>query len=147
MGLRILITNDDGMDAPGIAIMADIARALSDDVWIVAPDGNQSGAGHRLSFGHELTIEQRASRTYAIVGGSPADCVVAGMTHLLGDRPAWMITRRVAELQGANLLTLGDAVLNASFINRRLKEDFGIHGHLVRTLLTDLIRRERPDAR
>lgn len=67
--------------------------------------------------------------------------------HLLGDRPAWMITRRVAELQGANLLTLGEDVLNADFINRRLKEDFGIHGHLVRTLLTDLVRRERPDAR
>ncbi len=47
MTLRILITNDDGIDAPGIAIMADIARAISDDVWIVAPDSNQSGAGHR----------------------------------------------------------------------------------------------------
>ena len=67
--------------------------------------------------------------------------------HVLGDRPAWMIVRRVAELQGMNLLTLENHVLNAGFINRRLKEDFGIHGHLVRTLLTDLIRREQPDAR
>ena len=54
---------------------------------------------------------------------------------------------RVAELQGMNLLTLESHVLNAGFINRRLKEDFEIHGHLVRTLLTDLIRRERPNAR
>jgi hypothetical protein len=67
--------------------------------------------------------------------------------HVLGDRPAWMIERRVAELQGMNLLTLEDHVLNAGFINLRLKDDFAIHGHLVRTLLTDLIRRERPDAR
>ncbi|MBS3848668.1 MULTISPECIES: 5'/3'-nucleotidase SurE [Devosia] len=105
MGLRILITNDDGVDAPGIAIMADIARALSDDVWIVAPDGNQSGAGHRLSFGHELTIDQRDARTFAVVGGSPADCVVAGMTHLLGDRPADVV------LSGVNAgQNLGDIV-------------------------------------
>jgi hypothetical protein len=67
--------------------------------------------------------------------------------HVLGDRPAWMIERRVAELQGMNLLTLEGHVLNAGFINLRLKDDFAIHGHLVRTLLTDLIRRERPDAR
>ena len=67
--------------------------------------------------------------------------------HVLADRPAWMIERRVAELQGANLLTLGDTGLNKSFINQRLRKDFGIHGHLVRTLLTDLVRRERPDAR
>ncbi|KKK88570.1 hypothetical protein LCGC14_2741810, partial [marine sediment metagenome] len=67
--------------------------------------------------------------------------------HILGDRPAWMIARRVAELQDANLLTLTDAVVNEGFINLRLKDDFKIHGHLVRTLLTDLMRRERPDAR
>jgi 5'-nucleotidase len=105
MSLRILITNDDGVDAPGITIMADIARALSDDVWIVAPDGNQSGAGHRLSFGTELTIERRDARTFAVVGGSPADCVVAGMTHLLGDRPADVV------LSGVNAgQNLGDIV-------------------------------------
>ena len=105
MSLRILITNDDGVDAPGIAIMADIARALSDDVWIVAPDGNQSGAGHRLSFGHELTIEARGPRRFAVLGGSPADCVVAGMTHLLGDRPADVV------LSGVNAgQNLGDIV-------------------------------------
>lgn len=108
MGLRILITNDDGVDAPGIAIMADIARALSDDVWIVAPDGNQSGAGHRFTLGHELSIDRRDARTFAVVGGSPADCVVAGMTHLLGDRPADVV------LSGVNAgQNLGD-IINCS---------------------------------
>lgn len=108
MALRILITNDDGVDAPGIAIMAEIAHALSDDVWIVAPDGNQSGAGHRFTLGHELSIEQRTARTFAIVGGSPADCVVAGMTHLLGDRPADVV------LSGVNAgQNLGD-IINCS---------------------------------
>lgn len=108
MGLRILITNDDGVDAPGIAIMADIANALSDDVWIVAPDGNQSGAGHRFTLGRELHFEQHSARTFAVVGGSPADCVVAGMTHLLGDRPADVV------LSGVNAgQNLGD-IINCS---------------------------------
>ncbi|KKB79777.1 hypothetical protein VW35_04530 [Devosia soli] len=103
--MRILITNDDGVDAPGIAIMADIARALSDDVWIVAPDGNQSGAGHRFTLGRELALEQRGSRRFAVVGGSPADCVVAGMTHILGDHPADLV------LSGVNAgQNLGDIV-------------------------------------
>ena len=84
--LRILITNDDGVDAPGIAVMQEIARALSDDVWVVAPDGNQSGAAHRFTFGRELEIVPRSEGIFAIPGGSPADCVVAGMTHLCRDR-------------------------------------------------------------
>lgn len=57
-----------------------------------------------------------------------------------------MIDHRVAELHGANLLTLSDNILSNGFVNYRLKEDCGIHGHLVRTLINDLIRRHRPDA-
>jgi len=84
--MRILITNDDGVDAPGIAVMQEIARELSDDVWVVAPDGNQSGASHRFTFGRELQLEERAPKVFAVIGGSPADCVVAGMTHLCTDQ-------------------------------------------------------------
>lgn len=103
--MRILITNDDGVDAPGIAIMADIAAALSDDVWIVAPDGNQSGAGHRFTLGRELLLEQRGHRRFTVVGGSPADCVVAGMTHVLAGHPADLV------LSGVNAgQNLGDIV-------------------------------------
>ncbi|SMQ63805.1 5'-nucleotidase /3'-nucleotidase /exopolyphosphatase [Devosia lucknowensis] len=105
MSLRILITNDDGIDAPGIAIMAEIAAAISDDVWVVAPDGNQSGAGHRFSFGRELALEEHGHRRFAVTGGSPADCVVVGMTHLLADRPADLV------LSGVNAgQNLGDIV-------------------------------------
>lgn len=105
MSLRILITNDDGVDAPGIKVMAEIAAAISDDVWIVAPDGNQSGAGHRFSFGRELSFEELGPRRFAVTGGSPADCVVAGMTYLLGDRPADLV------LSGVNAgQNLGDIV-------------------------------------
>jgi 5'-nucleotidase len=105
MSLRILITNDDGVDAPGIAVMAEIAAAISDDVWIVAPDGNQSGAGHRFSFGRELALVEHGPRRFSVTGGSPADCVVAGMTHILGDRPADLV------LSGVNAgQNLGDIV-------------------------------------
>ena len=103
--MRILITNDDGVDAPGIAIMADIAAALSDDIWIVAPDGNQSGAGHRFTLGRELSLEMRGPRRFTVLGGSPADCVVAGMTHVLADHPADLV------LSGVNAgQNLGDIV-------------------------------------
>jgi 5'-nucleotidase len=85
LALRILITNDDGIDAPGLAVMREIAAEVSDDVWVVAPDGNQSGAGHRFTLAREMRFETRGPKSFAVVGGSPADCVVVGVTHILGD--------------------------------------------------------------
>jgi 5'-nucleotidase len=81
---RILLTNDDGVDAPGLAVLRDIARELSDDVWVVAPANNQSGTGHRMTFGYEIEIEARGERVFSL-DGTPADCVVAGITHVLKD--------------------------------------------------------------
>lgn len=105
MSLRILITNDDGIDAPGIAVMEEIARSLTDDVWVCAPDGNQSGAAHRFTFGRELELIEKRRRAFAIPGGSPADCVVAGMTFLLKDHPADIVLSGVNNGQN-----LGDIV-------------------------------------
>jgi 5'-nucleotidase len=106
--LRILITNDDGVDAPGLAVMEAIARELSDDVWVCAPDGNQSGASHRFTFGRELELIEKRARVFAVAGGSPADCVVAGMTFLLKDRPADIVLSGVNNGQN-----LGD-IINCS---------------------------------
>lgn len=90
---RILIVNDDGVDAPGIAVLRDIAAAISDDVWVVAPADNQSGAAHRFTFGRELELDQRDDRTFAVIGGSPADCVVTGMTYICEDhRPELVLS-------------------------------------------------------
>lgn len=108
MAPRILITNDDGVDAPGIAVMRQIAAEISDDVWVVAPDGNQSGAGHRFTFGRELALDRREDRVFAVAGGSPADCVVAGITRLLVDHPPDIV------LSGVNAgQNLGD-IINCS---------------------------------
>jgi 5'/3'-nucleotidase len=82
---RILLTNDDGVDAPGMAVLRAIAGQLCDDVWVVAPVGNQSGAGHRFSLSIELELQQRGEQIFAL-DGTPADCVVAGLTHLLKDQ-------------------------------------------------------------
>ncbi|WP_143597950.1 site-specific integrase [Thioclava sp. JM3] len=65
---------------------------------------------------------------------------------ILGDRPDWMLAQRLGEVEGMNLLTLSERVVAEGYINRRLAQDFGIHGHLVRTLIADLLRRARPDA-
>lgn len=97
---RILITNDDGIDAPGIKIMQAIAAQLSDDVWTVAPAGNQSGAGHRFSLGVELSLEEYDSRTFSVTG-TPADCVVVGCTHILANRKPDIVLSGVN--QGQNL--------------------------------------------
>lgn len=82
--MRILLSNDDGIDAPGLALLEAAARRLSDDVWVVAPDGKRTAASHRLTCGVPFDIVQSGDRHFACTG-SPADCVVAAMTHLFAD--------------------------------------------------------------
>ena len=66
--MRILLTNDDGIDAPGLAILREIAAELSDDVWVSAPDSNKSGAGHSLSLNEPLRMQQTGERSFATRG-------------------------------------------------------------------------------
>ncbi len=101
--LRILLVNDDGWDAPGMQVLRRIAAQLSDDVWVVAPDSNQSGAGHRFSLALELELIERDERVYSL-NGTPADCVVAGMTHVLKDRKADVVLSGVN--RGQNIADL-----------------------------------------
>ncbi len=82
--MRILVTNDDGIHAPGLDVCAEIARALSDDVWIVAPETDQSGVSHSLSLNDPLRLRQVGERRFA-VKGTPTDCVIMGVRHILAD--------------------------------------------------------------
>jgi 5'-nucleotidase len=87
--MRILITNDDGIHAPGLDVCEQIARVLSDDVWIVAPETDQSGVSHSLSLNDPLRLREVGERHYA-VKGTPTDCVIMGVRNVL-DRPPDLI--------------------------------------------------------
>ena len=84
--MRILLTNDDGIDAPGLHALRQIAAELSDDVWVVAPETNQSGASHSLSLHEPLRMRQIDERAFA-VRGTPTDSVIMGVRHVLKDKP------------------------------------------------------------
>jgi 5'-nucleotidase len=85
--MRILCTNDDGIHAPGLKSLETIARQLSDDVWVVAPETDQSGVSHSLSLNDPLRLRTIAERHFA-VKGTPTDCVIMGIRHiLLGAKP------------------------------------------------------------
>ena len=84
--MRILVTNDDGINAEGLDVCADIGRALSDDVWIVAPEFDQSGVSHSLSLNDPLRLREIGERRFA-VKGTPTDCVIMGARHVIKDRP------------------------------------------------------------
>src|SRR5579871_87785 len=82
--MRILCTNDDGINAPGLGIIEEIAGALSDDVWIVAPELDQSGVSHSLSLNDPLRLREIAPRHFA-VRGTPTDCIIMGARHIMRD--------------------------------------------------------------
>lgn len=84
--MRILITNDDGIHAPGLQVCEKIARALSDEVWIVAPETDQSGVAHSLSLNDPLRLREVGERHFA-VRGTPTDCVIMGLRHIMKDAP------------------------------------------------------------
>ncbi|MFZ5731842.1 MAG: 5'/3'-nucleotidase SurE [Pseudomonadota bacterium] len=83
--MRILCTNDDGIHAPGLQIVEEIAKQISDDVWVVAPELDQSGVSHSLSLNDPLRLREVSPRHFA-VRGTPTDCVIMGSRHILGDK-------------------------------------------------------------
>ncbi|EEY06891.1 5'-nucleotidase surE [Brucella pinnipedialis M163/99/10] len=84
--LRILLTNDDGIHAEGLAVLERIARKLSDDVWVVAPETDQSGLAHSLTLSEPLRLRQIDARHFAL-RGTPTDCVIMGVRHVLPGAP------------------------------------------------------------
>ena len=97
---RILLTNDDGIDAPGLAVLVDIAAELAHEVWVVAPVHDQSGVSHAVSLHHPLRLITAGERRYGVTG-TPGDCVVMGVCHLMRAAPPDLILSGVN--RGANL--------------------------------------------
>ncbi len=87
--MRILVTNDDGINAPGLALLEQIAHELAGpagEVWVVAPAFEQSGVAHKISYTHPMMISRLGERRFT-AEGSPADCVLAGLYDVLDGSP------------------------------------------------------------
>ncbi len=82
---RILLSNDDGILAPGLAVLEQIARTLSDDVWVVAPETEQSASSHSLTLHRPLRLREINPRRFA-VDGTPTDCTLLAINMIMGDR-------------------------------------------------------------
>ncbi|BCW89282.1 5'-nucleotidase SurE [Alphaproteobacteria bacterium SO-S41] len=98
--LRILVSNDDGIHAPGLKAAEKIAKALSDDVWVIAPETEQSGASHSLTLSRPLRVRAISKKRFA-VDGTPTDCVMMGMLHLMKDEPPDLVLSGVN--RGSNI--------------------------------------------
>ncbi|BDI60331.1 5'/3'-nucleotidase SurE [Qipengyuania nanhaisediminis] len=97
--MRILVTNDDGIHAPGLEVLEAIARTISDDIWVCAPSEEQSGAGHSLTLNLPVRLQQFGERRYAVTG-TPTDSVMMALREVL-DAPPDLILSGVN--RGANL--------------------------------------------
>jgi 5'-nucleotidase len=98
--MRILVTNDDGIDAAGLHALRQIAAKLSGDVTVVAPETNQSGKGHSLSLHEPLRMREIGDNAYA-VRGTPTDCVIMACRHVMKDRLPDLVLSGVN--RGANM--------------------------------------------
>ncbi len=97
---RILVTNDDGVHAPGIALLEKIARQLSDDVWVVAPETEQSGKSHSVSLTEPLRLRKIDEQRYALQG-TPTDCVIVACKEVMKSNPPTLLLSGIN--RGANL--------------------------------------------
>lgn len=98
--MRILLTNDDGVNARGLALLEAIARRLSDDIWVVAPAEEMSGAGHSLTLTVPVRLRKLGERRFAVTG-TPTDAVMMAIAHIMVDHRPDLILSGIN--RGANL--------------------------------------------
>jgi 5'-nucleotidase len=97
---RVLLTNDDGIDAPGLAVLEAVASEIADEVWVVAPEHDQSGTSHSISLHSPLRVSPQGKRRFGVVG-TPGDCVVMAVRHLMRDTPPTLVLSGIN--RGGNL--------------------------------------------
>lgn len=98
--MRILLTNDDGVNAPGLQLLAEVASAFTDDLWVVAPAEEQSGTGHSLTLTRPVRLRRLAEKRFA-VAGTPTDAVLMALFHLMPEQRPDVIISGIN--RGANL--------------------------------------------
>lgn len=112
--MRILLTNDDGINAPGLNVLERIARQFSDDVWICAPSEEQSGAGHSLTLTRPVRLREHAPRRFS-VSGTPTDSVTMALRKVLPGAPDLILS---GVNRGANL---GDDVTYSGTVSAAME--------------------------
>ena len=113
--MRILLTNDDGINAPGFAVLERIAAELADEVWVCAPAEEQSGAGHSLTLNHPVRLRELGERRFCVTG-TPTDSVMLGLRTVLKDAQPDLILSGVN--RGANL---GDDITYSGTVSAALE--------------------------
>ncbi|THB63374.1 MAG: 5'/3'-nucleotidase SurE [Spirochaetaceae bacterium] len=120
--MRILITNDDGIQSPGLLALVNELK-LENDVWVVAPDGERSGMSHSLSLRDPIRVQKTGEQQWA-VGGSPADCVIVAVTGLMAASPPDIVVSGINH--GPNLGT--DVTYSGTAAAARQASYMGIPG-------------------
>ncbi len=87
--MKVLLTNDDGIDADGLNALRTVAEQFFDEVWIVAPIIEASQIGHRVTTYDPIQYEKKGERRFA-VHGTPADCTRIALAHLMPEKPDWV---------------------------------------------------------
>lgn len=98
--MRILVTNDDGINARGLAVLEEIAARLSDDIWVVAPSEEQSGTGHSLTLTQPVRLRRHGERRFSVTG-TPTDAVMMAIAQVMKEDPPDLVLSGVN--RGANL--------------------------------------------
>ena len=112
--MRILLTNDDGIHAPGLDVLEALARQFSDDIWIVAPAEEQSGAGHSLTLSRPVRLRQHSERRFS-VSGTPTDSVMMALRMVMPSPPDVILS---GVNRGANL---GDDVTYSGTVSAAIE--------------------------
>ncbi|HEY2047803.1 MAG TPA: 5'/3'-nucleotidase SurE [Caulobacteraceae bacterium] len=111
--MRILLTNDDGINAQGLAALEAIAGSLSDDVWVCAPETEQSGASRALTLAEPLRVRRLGEHRFA-VRGTPTDCVMLAIQELVeGKKPDLVLSGVNRGLNAAEDVSLSGTVAGA----------------------------------
>jgi 5'-nucleotidase len=150
---RALVTNDDGINAPGLQVLIELASELAREVWVVAPERDQSGAAQSLSLHQPLRVRQLGERCFA-VAGTPSDCVLMGAFELLPGKPDLVLSginrgvniadavgfsgtlgaARTAALFDIPAIALSQAWKDSGFVHWDTGREFA--PHLIRNLLS-----------